>query len=158
MEDGLSARPEDVGQPTPQTPVTIGWREYVGFPEWDVRPLKAKIDTGARTSALDVLSYDLLEADGQKVAELRLALTRKEPRKFQLVRAPVLGTVLVRNSSGVRERRPVVETAIRLGPVVKRVALTVTNRARMRFRMLLGRKALEGDFLVDVSKQYLLKK
>jgi hypothetical protein len=144
---------------SPQTPVTIGWREYVGFPEWDVRPLKAKIDTGARTSALDVLSFDLREVDGEGVvAELRLALTRKEPRKFQVVRAPVLGTVLVRNSSGVREMRPVVATAIQLGPVVKRVALTVTNRARMRFRMLLGRKALEGDFLVDVSKQYLLKK
>ena len=54
-------------------------------------------------------------------------------------------------------RRPLIETALRLGPVCKRVLLTVTNRAGMRFPMILGRKALEGDFVVDVSQKYLLR-
>jgi hypothetical protein len=65
--------------------------------------------------------------------------------------------VTVRNSGGVSEDRPLVETDLRLGPVTKRVLVTITNRAPMRFRMILGRKALEGDFVVDVSRKYLWK-
>ena len=65
--------------------------------------------------------------------------------------------VVVSNSSGMREQRPLVETTLRLGPVTKRVRLTITNRAGMRFPMLLGREALAGCFLVDVSPKYLLK-
>jgi hypothetical protein len=57
----------------------------------------------------------------------------------------------------MREQRPVIETSVRLGPVVKRVRITVTNRSTMLFRMILGRKALEGDFIVDVSKKYLMR-
>jgi hypothetical protein len=158
MEKGLLGGPGGAGANPSQTLLTIGWREYVEFPDWGVRRLKAKIDTGARTSALDVIDYKLRETDGGVwVAELRLALHRKDRTRLKVVRAPVLETVFVRNSSGGREKRPVVETTVRLGPVVKRVGVTLTNRARMRFRMLLGRKALEGSFLVDVSQQYLLK-
>ena len=71
--------------------------------------------------------------------------------------APVLRMVVVSNSAGMREQRPLVETEVRLGPVSKRIALTVTNRAGMLFPVILGRKALEGDFLVDVSRKYVLK-
>jgi hypothetical protein len=66
--------------------------------------------------------------------------------------------VVVRNSSGTCEERPLVETMLRLGPVTKRVRLTITNRSNMRFRMILGRKALEGDFVVDVGKKYLMRR
>ena len=57
----------------------------------------------------------------------------------------------------MQEQRPLIETVIRLGPVTKRIYMTVTNRSRMLFRMILGRRALEGDFVVDVSKKYLLR-
>ena len=63
----------------------------------------------------------------------------------------------VRNTGGIREERPVVETAVRLGPIHKRIRITITNRSSMRYRMILGREALNGDFLVDVSRKYLLK-
>jgi ribosomal protein S6--L-glutamate ligase len=69
----------------------------------------------------------------------------------------VLRTVVVSNSGGMREERPLIEAAVRLGPVHKRIHLTVTNRARMRFRMILGRQALAGSFIVDVSRKYLLR-
>src|SRR5262249_9745825 len=153
------AAPEATGPPSRTGPVLIGWREYVAFPEWNIRRLKVKVDTGARTSALDVTSYELRPADGPgpPLAVLRLALDRKHPAKLKVIECPVLKMVAVRNSGGLREQRPVVETALRLGPVLKRVRLTITNRAGMRFRMILGRKALEHDFLVDVSKQYLLR-
>jgi hypothetical protein len=138
--------------------MVIGWKEYVDFVAWGIRRVKVKIDTGARTSALDVTSYDLREVQGQGlVAELRLALNRRHPMRLTTVRAPVLEMVVITNSSGIREQRPLIETELRLGPVTKRVQLTITNRAGMRFRMILGRKAIEGDFTVDVSRKYLLK-
>lgn len=139
-------------------PLLIGWKEYVDFPDWGIRHVKVKIDTGARTSALDVASYELLHTEDQGLlAELRLALSRKHPEKLTVVRTPVLRMVAVSNSSGIRENRPLIETAIRLGPVLRTVRLTVTNRASMRFRMILGRKALETNFIVDVSRKYLLR-
>jgi hypothetical protein len=147
----LSATPTTV-----QRPLTVGWKEYVDFPDWGIRRVKVKIDTGARTSALDVLSYEVRDTESGLVADLRLALSRKHPERVTSVSVPVLKTVLVSSSTGVRQERPLIETAIRLGPISKRIRVTVTNRSRMRFRMILGRKALEGDFLVDVSKKYLL--
>jgi hypothetical protein len=66
--------------------------------------------------------------------------------------------LVVRNSNGMSEQRPLLETRMQLGPVCKAIRLTVTNRAGMRFRMILGRKALAGDFVVDVSRKYLLRK
>jgi hypothetical protein len=142
---------------SPHRPLLIGWKEYVSFPEWGHRRVKAKVDTGARTSAIDVVSYDLRQADGQGlIAELRLALHRRRRDRLVVVQTPVLRMIAVRNSNGMREQRPLIETSIRLGPVTKRVRLTVTNRAGMCFRMILGRKALEGNFVVDVSQKYLL--
>jgi hypothetical protein len=136
----------------------IGWKEFIDFPEWNIRQVKTKIDTGARTSALDAVSYRLWQtAEEGMMAELCLALRRKHPECRQTVRVRVVDMVDVRNSGGVCEPRPVVETTIRLGPVTKRVRLTVTNRATMLFRLILGRKALEGDFIVDVGKKYLLR-
>jgi hypothetical protein len=138
-------------------PRTIGWKEYVDFPDWGIRRVKVKIDTGARTSALDVLSYELRPTDSGLVADLRLVLSRKHPERVSIVSVPVLKTVLVANSMCIREQRPLIEAVIRLGPITKRVRLTLTNRCGMRFRMILGRKALEGDFVVDVSRKYLLR-
>lgn len=142
----------------PNRPLVIGWKEYVDFPDWNIGRVKVKIDTGARTSALDAVGYELREeGEGGLVAELRLALDRRRPERLTVVRTPVLQMVVVSNSSGIRERRPLIETTIRLGPVSKRVLVTVANRSGMLFRMILGRKALEHDFIVDVSKKYLMR-
>ena len=89
---------------------------------------------------------------------MRLSLDPRRPDKINQLTVPVLKMLVVSNSGGMREQRPLVETTLRLGPVVKRVRLTITNRSGMRFRMILGRKALEGDFVVDVSKKYLMRK
>jgi hypothetical protein len=139
-------------------PVLIGWKEYVALPEWGIRRLKAKIDTGARTSAVDAASYEIRETPAGYVAVLRLRLSHRHPDRVLTVTAPVLRMVEVCNTGGLRERRPLVQTMLALGPVVKRVQLTVACRAEMRFRLILGRKALEGDFVVDVSRKYLCKR
>jgi hypothetical protein len=144
--------------PASRLQFTIGCKEYLHFTEWDLRRIRVKIDTGARTSALDVVRYELTEtADGGMMATLLLALDRRHPGRFTRIHTPVLRTVVVSNTGGTREERPVVETAVRLGPVQKRIRITITNRSSMRYRMILGREALAGDFLVDVSRKYLLK-
>jgi hypothetical protein len=135
----------------------LGWKEYVDFPTWGISRVKVKIDTGARTSALGVQSYELISEGGSLIAQLRFAPRRKHPAKVVLVRAPVLRMVGVRNSAGMHEQRPLVETEVRLGPVTRRILFTVTYRPGLLFPALLGRKALEGIFVVDVSRKYLWK-
>jgi hypothetical protein len=143
--------------PAVAPPLLIGRKEYLAFPDWDVR-LRAKVDTGAFSSALDVASYELERDDtGLLIARLALSLSRRHPQRQTIVYAPVVRMVGVTSSSGERQERPLLETIVRLGPVEKRIRVTVTNRAHMRSRMLLGREALAGDFVVDVSKKYLLR-
>ena len=138
-------------------PVLIGWKEYVVFPAWGGRRVKAKIDTGARTSAIDAVSYDLWHDEGGGLrARLRLALGRERAGRLTEVEAPVLGVIAVRNSAGLTEQRPLIEAEVCLGPLCKRIRLTVTSRSAMLFRMILGRRALAGDFVVDVSRKYVL--
>jgi hypothetical protein len=144
--------------PDPPRPLLIGWKEYLDFPEWQLRRVKVKIDTGARTTALGVRHYELFPTAACGLeAELHLAPYRRHPERVRVVRVPVPRLVRVRNSGGVDEQRPLVEAEIRLGPVRKRITLTVTTRSGMLFPILLGRKALEGDFVVDVSRKYLLR-
>jgi hypothetical protein len=146
-----------MSDPTP--PLLIGWKERIDFPDWDLRRVKVKIDTGARTSALGAVYYELRDVpDLGRVADLVLALDPREPERRVNLRVPVLTTVVVRNSGGQCEWRPVVETRVRLGPLTKVIRLTVTNRSQMRFPVILGRQALAGDFLVDVTRKYLLKR
>ena len=138
-------------------PLLIGRKEYVAFPEWGLRRLRAKVDTGAFSSALGVEGYDLEERPGGPVARLRIVLNRRKPYRVRLAEAPVLGFARVVCSNGTCEQRPVVAALVRLGPVEKRVRLTLTtNRVALRHRMLLGREALNGTFVVDVSRKYLL--
>ncbi|MFO0845869.1 MAG: RimK/LysX family protein [Gemmataceae bacterium] len=134
----------------------IGRREHIDFPEWGVRRVRVKIDTGAYSSALDVAGYELLQTPGGPVAELRLMLNRRRPGAGRVVRAPVVGFTTVRSTTGCPQRRPVFSALVRLGPVNRRIRLTVTDRSRMRCRMLLGREALAGVFVVDVQGKDLL--
>jgi len=138
-------------------PVLIGWKEYVEFPEWHLKRVRAKVDTGACTSALDVLNYELVEVDGVGVtARIRLCLHRRRPSRLREIEAPVVRMVVVRNSGGYREERPVIEALVRLGPVGKRIQMTLTRRLAMRLPVLIGRQALADDFIVDAGRKYLL--
>ncbi len=145
--------------PEPSQQLILGWKERIDFPDWNLRRVKVKIDTGARTSAIGAVYYEMRDLPGDgRVVDLVLAPDRKTPDRQVRLRAAVLGTVVVCNSAGQRELRPIVETRIRLGPVTKIIRLTVTNRAQMRFPIILGRRALAGDCVVDVSRKYLLRK
>lgn len=136
-------------------PLMIGWKEYVAFPEWNLRRHRVKIDTGAYSSALDTAGYELLDRPGGTLARIRLVLSRRHKERVRVVEAPVLQFTRVTSTSGACEERPVVTALIRLGPIEKRIRLTLANRPALRHRMLLGREALSGTFIVDVARKYL---
>ena len=137
----------------------IGWVEQVALPRLEIRRLKAKIDTGARTSALHVMRMRTIDTAGgpnrRPILEITLPGGRRGERPH-VVRATVRGFAMVRDTSGRTERRPVIETALRLGPFERRITLTLTDRGDMLFPMLVGRTALGPGVVVDPSRRYLL--
>ena len=139
---------------------TVGWKEYLDLPGLGVYRLKAKVDTGARTSTLHVDAVRLLEVlpDGSERVELTFRPDRRQPDWRVQAEARVLRRMRVVDSGGHPEVRPVIATEMVLGPVRKTILVTLTDRSGMLFRMILGRKALEGDFRVDVAGKYLLRK
>jgi len=142
-----------------EPPIVLGWKEYLALPELGIDRLKAKIDTGARTSTLHVAALRTLaeHPDGSADLEFSLPFDRRRPERATTARARMLRRVTITDSGGHREIRPLIATELVLGPVRKRIFLTLTDRSGMLFRMILGRKALEGDFLIDVSRKYLLR-
>jgi hypothetical protein len=137
----------------------VGWKEYLDLPELGLHRLKGKLDTGARTSTLHVHSLQVLERlpDGTQTAEVQLVPLRRDPLRLVTARVRILRHIRVTDSGGHRELRPLIETVLVLGPVRKRIFLTLTDRSGMLFRMILGRKAVEGDFVVDAAAKYLLR-
>lgn len=129
----------------------IGWREVVSFPEWGVDGIKAKIDTGARTSAIHV--EDVVKLKGGRV-RFHLVTSRKSPFKHVPVVATLVRLTRVRSSSGHIQERYVVATTVRIGPVRRRIELSLVGRDKMLCRMLVGRRALTG-FVIDPQRKYL---
>ena len=116
--------------------IRVGWVEYVALPGLDIGHLKAKIDTGARTSALHVARMRTVDTTGGPHRRPILEITVPSGGRGRLphrVRAAVHGFVMVRDTSGRTERRPVIETTLRLGTLKRRIAVTLTNRGDMLF-------------------------
>jgi hypothetical protein len=137
----------------------VGWVEFVALPSLDIDHLKAKIDTGARTSALHVARMRTVDTTGGPHRRPILEITVPSGGRGRLphrVRAAVHGFVMVRDTSGRTERRPVIETTLRLGPLKRRITITLTNRGDMLFPVLIGRTALGPGIVVDPSRRYLL--
>ncbi len=137
----------------------IGWVEHVGLPRLEIKRLKAKIDTGARTSALHVTRMRTIDTAGgpsrRPILEITVPGGRRGERPH-VVRATVRGFAMVRDTSGRIERRPVIETTLELGPFQRRITVTLTDRGDMLFPMLVGRTALGPGVVVDPSRRYLL--
>jgi hypothetical protein len=133
-------------------PLVVGWREWVMLDGLDCDvPIKAKIDTGASTSALHAPGLKRYERDGQEYASFWLRPRQRTTLDSRRIEVPIIGQRRVRSSNGKSEIRPVIESSITIGDRRWAIELTLTRRDKMRFRMLLGRKALRGRAIVDVS-------
>jgi hypothetical protein len=132
----------------------VGWREWVELQEFSAQPIKAKIDTGARTSALHAHNLEL-DTDGE-VTIARFELLTMQGNTFESapVEIPVLEERLVRSSNGVDELRPVIQTELTLGVDTWKIEVTLSDRELMGFRMLIGRSALRNRFLIDPNRSF----
>lgn len=133
-------------------PVVIGWTEYVDLPDWGVQRLRAKVDTGARSSALHVENIRELPRDQ---VSFSIVLHRAKRDRRVAVKTRIARRGRVRSSTGHREDRYFVETTLRLGTVEKKIEVSLVDRQKLIHRMLLGRSALNGPFLIDVGHRML---
>ena len=141
---------------TPKEPLKIGWREWVVLPDLDVRAIKAKIDTGARTSALHAYRIEPFRRAGALWLRFELHPLQRSQAMKVMCEARAVDQRTVRNTGGGVERRYIIKTSLRLGEEVWPIELALTNRDHMGFRMLLGRTALQGRALIEPGRSYLL--
>jgi ribosomal protein S6--L-glutamate ligase len=143
--------------PLSDVPLTLGWEEWVALPELGLPALKAKIDTGAKTSALHAASVQGVRRNGVDMVVFRVQPARR--RDLEVVcSATVLDQREVISSNGEKERRYVIETALVIGGRLWPIEITLTNRATMTSRMLIGRQALNQGILIDPTRSFLLPK
>jgi hypothetical protein len=136
----------------------IGWREWLSLPELGIPGIKAKIDTGARSSALHTHDYEVFQRDDKDYVRFHLHPLVKKSAIELSCEAPLLGYRNVKDSGGHSQKRPFIRTRARVGEIEWEIDLSLTNRENMKFRMLLGRAALAQNFAVDPSSSYLVGK
>jgi len=141
----------------PQGKHMVGWREWVSLPDLGIKALKAKVDTGARTSALHAEKIKIFRNRRTGARSVRFLLyARKHKRNEQWAKAPLVGFRNVKSSNGEITKRPVIKTALHLGQEHWSIEITLINRNIMGYRMLLGRSAIKQGFLIDPARSYLL--
>jgi hypothetical protein len=132
----------------------IGWREWVALPDLGISKIKVKVDSGARSSSLHAFDLNTFERDGVQWVRFQVHPLQRSREKNTTVEAMILEFRSVRSSSGIAKMRPVIVTEIELLGKRWPVELTLASRDNMGFRMLLGREAFRGRFLVDAGKSY----
>lgn len=137
---------------THELPV-IGWREWVGLPGLGIKRIKAKVDTGARSSSLHAFDLEEMVIDGKTMLKFRVQPAQRSERTVD-VQAELLEYRHVRSSSGKGSTRPVILTELSILGQAWPIELTLANRDRMGFRMLLGREAFRTRMLVDAGRSY----
>lgn len=132
----------------------IGWSEWISLPDLGVDWIKAKLDTGARTSALHAYDMEEFERDDDEWVRFVIHPMQRESRTTVHTEARVLQWRGVRSSNGKVENRPVIETQLHFFGKAWPIELTLTNRDQMGFRMLIGRQAMRGRLLIDASESF----
>lgn len=135
----------------------IGWREWVALPELGIGRIKAKVDTGARSSSLHAYDIDVFSRGRRQYVRFVVHPVQRETRTTLHCVAELHEHRHVRSSSGHQEYRPIIRTLVELGGERWPIDLTLTTRDSMGFRMLLGREAIRGRFVVEAGRSYLCR-
>lgn len=136
--------------------LVVGWREWVALPELGIEHIKAKVDTGARTSALHAFDIQEMNIDGRRRVRFGMHPVQQNTDIVQYCEADVVDQRWVMDSGGHREQRLVIQTALKLGIEQWPVEITLTARDNMRFRMLIGRTAMNGRLIVQPNASFLV--
>ncbi|MCB9026680.1 MAG: ATP-dependent zinc protease [Bdellovibrionaceae bacterium] len=136
----------------------LGWREILSIPTLGVKEIRAKVDTGARTSALHVTDLKIKKRGKTTFAYFKIH--PKQKSKFPIIesKAKIIEFRHVISSNGISSERPVILVDIVLGQNKTPIEITLVNRDLMGYRMLLGRTAMKGRYLVDPGKSFLQAK
>lgn len=141
-----------------EKPDIIGRAELVDFPDWDLFEIKAKIDTGAYTSSLHCHRIERYKEGGREMVRFNLLDPSHDIYNDKLFQLPIHKVKSVKSSNGVSEDRIIVETQIVIMEKKMDIQLSLTDRSEMKYPVLIGRRLIRGNFLVDVSKKFLSKK
>lgn len=136
--------------------IVVGWREWLALPEFGVAPIKAKVDTGARTTALHVEWQEQFEAAGVERVRFALKLGSSDAPDERIVDAPIADRRQVTDSGGRRELRVFINTTVALAGQRWAIETNLTQRHGMLFPMLLGRTAMAGRLIVDPQRSFVL--
>ena len=133
----------------------MGWREWIQLPELGIKRVKAKVDSGARSSSLHAEEIELFEARGQRGVRFVVLPLQRSRLRAVTCQALLHDERYVKSSNGSRELRPVIRTALSWGGQIWEIDVTLTSRDLVGFRMLLGREAIRRRHLVDTGRSYL---
>ncbi len=140
----------------PQNKVILGSEEWFSFPDLGIPTIKARIDSGAKTSALHAINIAPFLKDGNNWVKFDINPIQNDLKTIIHCEAPLVDKRIVKSSSGYREQRYVIQTILDIGTTSWSIEMTLTNRDSMGFRMLLGREAMSGRILVDPEQLFLL--
>ena len=138
--------------------LTFGWREWVSLPDLGLQQVKAKVDTGARTSAIHAFALKTYNDGCQERVEFSMHPNQKDTDTIVVCDAAVVDRRVVSDSGGHKEERLVIETTLVIGGHAWPIEATLTGRDDMLFRMLLGRTAIKNRAVVDPGRSYVVGK
>lgn len=139
-----------------QHKVILGSEEWCSFPELGIPTIKARVDSGAKTSAMHAINIAPFIKNDANWVKFDINPIQNNIKTIIHCEAPLIDKRIVKSSSGYREHRYVIQTHIKIGDAKWPIEMTLTNRDSMGFRMLLGREAMSGRVLVDPEQKYLL--